>query len=78
MAKRGIQPGEIRIGHWWAECCELDLRQIETPADLAEAHEASTRGWLYDGCWETREAALADILSRRCQCEACAPGWKKV
>lgn len=50
----------IRVGAWFAICCELDLYQIATEEQCDEARELWNDG-LALGCWESKGAALADI-----------------
>ena len=48
------------IGLWWAACCVLDLQQIQSGDDLAEA----MNGWDYGGyagAWPSREEAIAAL-----------------
>ncbi len=47
-----------RVGWWWAECCKLDLVQIENEQQLAEVLERISD---IAGYWQTKEEALEEL-----------------
>lgn len=48
------------VGLWWTACCVLDIQQIRSDDDLAEA----MNGWKfggYAGAWSSREEAITAL-----------------
>ena len=72
-----LRPEDAGIGHWWASCCEEDLRQMYTQEDVDEMREwaadyAAGDG-IFAGAWDTKEAALAEMATWE-RGELVAPG----
>jgi len=53
-------PKEIKIGMWLTRCCYLDLYQIKTEAELADAQGNWDWGPRLMG-WPTKKEALKEL-----------------
>jgi hypothetical protein len=51
-----------QIGYWWCFCCEHDLYEIETQADIDEV--LATREHNNSRVWETRDDALMELVGK--------------
>jgi len=59
------KPSDIKVGHWYYFCCELDLYQIKDEQELDDVRSTpldfDEDSPFYHRVFETREEALADI-----------------
>lgn len=53
---------EPRIGYWWCFCCEHDLYEIRTEADVQEV--LATREYHKSRVWQTEADALKELVLR--------------
>ena len=51
---------QVKIGMWASQCCQCDLHQISTDAEIETILEDWDEGISYD-VWETKREALLDI-----------------
>lgn len=60
-----LRPEDAEPGHWWAKCCDQDIEQIESQADVDEMLSwANDEDMPFAGVWDTQESALADLTAK--------------
>lgn len=54
---------QIRVGAYFAVCCELDLSRIETEDEAEECRQLWDEN-MGTGVWESEATAVADLAAR--------------
>ena len=60
---RITNPHNIKIGHYYSYCCELDLYKIESESDINDLVDDMNDDYgLIPRIWDTKESALKELI----------------